>query len=614
MWDKSASVLTTADATFNARPEKFLLAMAFPAPDLQQQFVAELSPWSISLTSNGHYLMRIGIIRGKTIGFQPEIILDKSAIQLEIDPDKLTQGNPKVPAFLFFPNEISSDYVVNIKLTLAEGSQSSTAVHLQLESAIGNAFRCNWRLMSRVLLDAGLGEPTPAAPHRLRMGAGGGPGWVRFEGGWVRAGQFKPAEAAAPPPDPSVDLMGWDLAFGVPIEQVNAYLATNASKFTASFSEINGTFAGSIGTWRVLRGGTGRLLKMAITIITGESNSTLGHIDLAGVELEFQIDLAFQPAPESGNKSHLTFNLTGSGDSSHITPIRVTKKGALADKVTNSLVSRYLPQCLQAHAANLRYILACAALGRDPGSWLDAKHWDYVYFQPDGSTQAFLTVLGSASTTAFPSEAKVDPVLFSQATGAQNEVFLAVGKDQFMNHVIIPGLALAYPIAKPGTFVFDAATQTIKSTSGFSVGGKATVATLSLEIDNSTATVNTTGTASVGINSTINWQTTSKNAITFDSVTQILIFASDPNPTVVSQLDGKWYDYIAAIIVPGMLILDGLDIGHYDALIASLTSKPLDAGGPAGAVNWSGSAGLQIQDCHIAKSFYLKGISKASSQ
>ena len=338
------------------------------------------------------------------------------------------------------------------------------------------------------------------------------------------------------PPDPSVDLLGWDLAFGVPIDQVNAYLATNASKFAASFSEMNGMFAGSIGTWRVLRGGTGRLLKMAISIIGGESNSTWGHIDLTGVELEFQIDLAFQPAPESGNKSHLTFNLTGSGDSSHITPIRVTQKGALADKVTTSLVSRYLPQCLQAHAANLRYILACAALGRDPGSWLDAKHWDYVYFQPDGSTQAFLTVLGSASTTAFPSEAKVDPALFSQSTGNQNEVFLAVGKDQFMNHVIIPGLALAYPLAMPGTFVFDAATQTIKSTSGFSVGGKATLATLSLSIDNATATINTTGTASVGFNSTINWQTTSKNAITFDSVTQVLHFASDPTVIALVRL------------------------------------------------------------------------------
>ncbi len=612
MWDKSASALTAADATFNAGPEKFLLAMAFPAPDLKQQFVAELSQWSISLTSNGHYLMRIGIIRGKTVGFQPEIMLDKSAIQLEIDPDKLTQGNPKVPAFLFFPNEISSDYVVNIKLTLAEGAQASTAGHLQLESAIGNAFRCNWRLMSRVLLDAGLGERTSAVPHRL-MGAGG-PGWVRFEGGWVRADQLKPREAAAAPPDPSVDLLGWDLAFGVPIEQVNAYLATNASKFTASFSEMNGMFAGNIGTWRVLRGGTGRLLKMAISIVTGESHSTWGNIDLSGVELEFQIDLAFQPAPESGNKSHLTFNLTGSGNSSHITPLRVTKQGALADKVTSSLVSRYLPQCLQAHAANLHYILACAALGRDPGSWLDAKHWDYVYFQPDGSTEAFLTVLGSASTTAFPTEAKVDPLLFSQSTGNQNELFLAVGKDQFMNHVIIPGLALAYPLAKPGTFVFDAASQTIKSTSGFSMGGKATLDTLSLEIDNSTATVNTTGSASVGLNSTINWQTTSKNAITFDSVTQFLLFAADPNASVVSQLDGKWYDYLAAILVPGILILDGLDIGHYDALISSLTSKPLDAGGPAGAVNWSGSAGLQIQDCHIAESFYLKGISKASSQ
>ncbi len=417
-----------------------------------------------------------------------------------------------------------------------------------------------------------------------------------------------------------MNTFGWDTVFVLTMDRANQALASGGSQLLTSISvrttqpinmELNGQFT----SWKIVPGGSGKLLHLQLTFGSGtitvaNQNASLNGV---GVVVEVSLDLL----PESGAQQVLRFSMLQAGKPGDagkpgvVTPVTVVNAQALPPQHVAMLLE-YIPQYLVQNASRISYALATVNLFQPgSGSWLAPRQCDYA-FERRVNAPDCLAVLGSMTAgniSGLPRQ--IDPALMQAGnTGA----FLFTG-DLFLEHVVLPMVPTTLR-ADAKNFYFDSGQHAIRNHNSFgAVSVKKGAVTYHPSIDSFTMTVNggslqtqLSGSCDLGLNISMSFSITINNAVVFDPSSQTLRFQPDANPSQHHDSHIPWYDYflgpipdiIMAAVVPSIAggIADNLTQFASSSTIASKPPTP---------VHWTGMGSFSVKAAGLETALYLRG-------
>jgi hypothetical protein len=390
-----------------------------------------------------------------------------------------------------------------------------------------------------------------------------------------------------------METYGYDYAFALKLDQVNALIARRLSRTVMSIA-YSGTdpqtglafdLTGTLLPWTVVPGGSGNLLNLRLAFGSGTMSVTpFGSADLASVHVVVQVSLGWlgsgTPAQRgSGGNTHLAFTAQQSTDPANPGYVKVSSIAGLPPSSTDlqGVLQNNILAVLVANQQNLRFVLASAnPTPANVSSWLSPVKWDYCYTDIDGGSDGILCFLCMLTDGVAPPPA---PAFDTSAVANGGNAFLLVSQQMFFQHVVLPAIQSSLS----GTFE-------VVSTAG---GGFAVMNSGEFRIDKVTVhsmmispLVNDTGLGAsltgggplkdlFGVSlpdATYKWSSSSSNALAFNPAAQTVTFAADPHPTRSSSHHLKWYDWaiLGGVGITGVPALT-------DALAALVTNAATDA-------------------------------------
>jgi hypothetical protein len=384
--------------------------------------------------------------------------------------------------------------------------------------------------------------------------------------------------------------------------------------------------AGKFGSWRIVPGGSGTIIRLVIPIAAGSltAKGRLGNVeaDLAGISVTLETDLTQVPSAAAADQKELRFAFQ-SGEAPGAKLATVIGVDGPPDKVAKSseLLKTHLPQCLNANAANFAYVFATIRIAK-PGAdtWLAPAQCAYCFAQPQGSAETFVALLGSSATAPIrPQDLRVDPALLggTEPPGADSG-YLAVSKTMFLSHVVVPALQRIFPGTTADSYRVDSSAQRIVNTGRFALpsvpsrNGTHTpgVKTLEITADHGALITYLQGDCDLGLNITLHFSARTTCAVQFDKGEQSFLFRPDPHPDITSSADIPWYDYGLLLLgIPGIIIA-GIEVSVLQGFEAALRSGGIRMSPTQGGIyslRWGGMRAFQIAEAGFADSFYMRG-------
>ncbi|WBO21381.1 TULIP family P47-like protein [Sphingomonas abietis] len=221
-----------------------------------------------------------------------------------------------------------------------------------------------------------------------------------------------PAIRAADPPQGEISTFGWDTAFAVRIENVNAAIrarkASPASFHYADPVDPKLVCQGQFGDWQLVRGGDGDGVNVLLPLqnVTGVAADQASYTDYrwAGGSLTFTVRLHFFEGPETSSR-HLKIKPTSDEPSVPVvqyyaTDETVAPSPAWAIYAIQAALEGWCTQNL----ADFAYIFSVADLNEeaDKGAWsfLKPSYVSYSYVDGPSDADAFLGVLAMTNGRA----------------------------------------------------------------------------------------------------------------------------------------------------------------------------------------------------------------------
>ncbi|WP_275099543.1 TULIP family P47-like protein [Sedimenticola hydrogenitrophicus] len=436
--------------------------------------------------------------------------------------------------------------------------------------------------------------------------------------------------ALAEPVPVAVSTLGFDLVFTTTMTQVNRDLAANSERLAAEFSyrddERKLEMSGRLGTWQITRGSSGTLINLTLPIVAGRLTvqGRLGNeaIDLSGLTVTVQTDLTLVPSASDPGQHELRFAFqAGQAEGGQLaTVIKVDGPARQVEQAAEWLKA-HLPQCLDANAEAMTYVLATVSIAK-PGSdsWLAPARCAFCFAQPQGMEETFVALLGSQNNVPIrPQDLRVDPAAFGDILHvAPDAGVLVLSKDVYLRKVLQPALQRIFPGTSPETFSFDSSAQTIVNMKPFGLravsAGAGTyhpvVKSLEVRGDHGALITNLSGSCDMGLNITLHFSALNTCLVKFDKASQSFSFQADAHPDITSHVDIPWYDYFLLLAgIPG-LIIAGIQTATLfqitDAVRGgNLNFSPAKSG--AYSVKWSGMRDFEVNDAGFSGSFYMRG-------
>jgi hypothetical protein len=534
----------------------------------------------------------------------------RGRLDVEIDFARITQQQPKFRAFVYDAGVPEQPCISALQLRLAHnGGKDADVSPIEWDPPLGP--EQDWRA------DA-IRKCIQSHSETLF--------WVL-----EKAGVLAPRVAVmAAPPAATVSTLGFDTVFATTLESVNRDLARNADRLAATFSydapadgfHMTGTF----GSWCIVPGGSGTIVHLVIPIASGSltAKGRLGSVetDLAGLSVTLETDLTLVPSAAAVDQKELRFAFqAGQAPGAKLaTVIRVEGPPEKVSKA-GELLKTYLPPCLNANAASFAYVFAVIRIAQ-PGvdTWLAPAQCAYCFAQPQGAAETFVALLGSsASAPIRPQDLRIDPALLGGAGSAgPDSGYLAISKNMYLTHVVVPALTRIFPGTTAGSYRVDITAHKIVNTGPFALPGVSSpngthtpiVRTLEITADHGALVTYLQGDCDLGLNITLHFSARSTCPVMFDKAQQSFLFQSDPHPDITSSADIPWYDYGLLLLgIPGIIIA-AIEVSVLTGFEGALRSggirmSPAQAGGYS--LRWGGMRAFQITEAGFADSFYMRG-------
>lgn len=268
-----------------------------------------------------------------------------------------------------------------------------------------------------------------------------------------------PQSTPTPAPSGEVSTFGWDTAFAVRIENVNAAIAARKMSPT-SFTYVDPQdpethCSGSFGDWQIVRGGDGPavLVELPMSGVTGRAKGRDGYSDYtwAGGSFTYAIRLEFFDAgvdATTGNRSmQLKAKPTSDTPTVPVVEFQSSSISTMPDPAwTVYAIEAAVTAWATANLADFAYIFSVADLNdeADKGEWhfLKPTTVSYSYVDGDSDEDAFLGVL--AMTTG-RSAAGLQQVIDKRIVQGTEEGAFCISRTLLLEQLIQPNLLTLWP-------------------------------------------------------------------------------------------------------------------------------------------------------------------------
>lgn len=434
-----------------------------------------------------------------------------------------------------------------------------------------------------------------------------------------------------------MDTFGWDVVCAVSCDKANELLALQFAKRPASLSYDDGagtTISATFDPWKIVAGGSDKILRMELPIKSGTMTSPNGSIMLDGAAVVAEIKLAFIKDAKS-SVNNLKFDIrsvaSNAGDTADGSIFIVDEDvgRVLAKRDPSNVAAMTLhdciPSCLIANSAKLDYIFA--ALNLTPtgaGSWLAAQDPRYLYVQGPASTTGYLAILSmvsSVDTSAFQS------VIDTSLCDGKSDVYLAIAPHVFLEHVVMPHVSTSYVGATSASFqmrgdsIFNIGPLVCPTVNHWGTGYIPILSSLQISVAASQIQSKASGAFDItGLaKSSVTFSESGASDCAYDASTGKLTVTPHGNPQSDHDTHIPWYIYASCapfIAVLGPLI-PGIVAAIVDGVIAGVTaavanSVPTNTGNlalsdwSAQAIEFPGASRWTINNAALSDAFYMR--------
>lgn len=402
-----------------------------------------------------------------------------------------------------------------------------------------------------------------------------------------------------------MDTAGWDLIFAISIDAVNRALLANQKALLTNFDLTQNVKAsGTYGSWKIVPGGSGQLVNLALTISAGQVQRGTGSLPLAGAQVTLKVELALLP---TSSGQHLTFDFTNSP----VTLVNITGVPALGE-IGAAALGAAIAADLAQRADQITFVLASVSpVGSGGPTWLNPAKLAFSYAVPAGKSPVLGIFAVTTNVDISRLDRDVDPVVIGSG-----EVGLAMAPSLFLMHVFGPALAAA----------FGTDTDKIVSTGPNSLGNNGQIGLPSVskagedyypKIDSLSATladdhvaISLAGNCDMHMNINMSFNAQSSVAVSLGSLGNLSLHTTG-QPSFSHDVSIPWYDHlldIVAVVAEAILditvaaisseLADG--ISHVAGTSEIVTQAP-------GIVGWVGTKGFTATQAGLDGAFYLQG-------
>lgn len=403
-----------------------------------------------------------------------------------------------------------------------------------------------------------------------------------------------------------MNLNGWDLAFAIDMRQVNAALAAQRSKLFQTFDFQTPIPAkGIFGDWRIVPGGSGKLLDIDVTVQSGTMIPVGGQpVKFDGAVLRMQVALDLLPTPSGQN---LGFDMGAITFQRFDTPppgLGEIEAGQLGLAFAQDMVRR---------AGEVSFVLASITpVGAGAPSWLTPQKVDFAYALPRGAPDGALAIFASTGNGDVSHlSTEIDPALI----GAGG-VGLGLSAGLFMTNVFLPALAAGLKVS-PSNLAMNGPNQVVNHGAvGLPPVRKAgetyhpRLTSLSATLSDDRINIDVHGDCDMHMNITMTFHGSSSVALSLADPKQ-LRFNTIGSPSFDKSVDIPWYDHlldIVTVVAEAILqicvaaisseLSDG--ISHVAGTSAVCSEAP-------NIVGWLGGGGFTPTEATLADGLVLHG-------
>lgn len=250
---------------------------------------------------------------------------------------------------------------------------------------------------------------------------------------------------------------GWDTAFAVRIENVNAAIRSRKVS-PASFRQVSpddaGTWcAGSFGDWQLVRGGDGDGVNVLLPIsdITGQAGGQTSPEPYSCAAVSVTVTIRLQFIDGEANKRHLVVNPAATSDDVPAVELyQVVFTEAPVPSYAGYAIQAALVAWCADHLAEFGYVFAVADLNdeADTGLWAFLKPTEVSYAYVNGASDddAFLGVL---AMTNGRDPSALQQIIDKRIVHAAEEGAFCISRSLLLADLIMPQLLTVWPDIKP---------------------------------------------------------------------------------------------------------------------------------------------------------------------
>lgn len=416
---------------------------------------------------------------------------------------------------------------------------------------------------------------------------------------------------------------GWDTAFIISTDRLNAMLEKNSDKTVLQFdaalpglpaSKAKGRYA----PWQMTDGGSNEIVHIKLTIDEGRLSDGNRTYDLAGLTLVFATHL--QWLAYDGQREDLRFDYNKLGEMGNppqrgeLSVIALRDPNQVLPPDVNALLAYALGADLVANVEQVRFVFAAVNLiPPATNSWLAPRKSAYCLAKREGGGQSFLAIL---SVTTDRDVSQLQRTVDSAALPNDTNASFVISDNLYLMNVIAPSLGKSMNTGADA-FYYDAGARVLRNNRRlWTKRVKSGAITYdpwidSLEIRSGQGDLQGRYSGGVDLKAGISmtYTITANNAAAYNIADGTLRFQPDPRPGTSHKADIPWYWFIGGPIVAAVVAIVVAVISKDIANDVSNDNRERLALGrhPPSSILWGGSDAIAVTSVGVADSLYLFG-------